>query len=144
MSMPSIPNMNVESNLTGEGALNLMLYSKGMENLSIAHLMNAEAEKIQFALGTLDTAKGALDFDLILKANNSARSVLKSVIMKEMLAGINMETAYESYKEMQPAVIIPVAPVAPEAPKTPEIPETPETPETPAAPEAPKAPEATV
>ena len=57
MSMPNIPNLNPTINIDRNDAVNIILSSIGMEELSLSHLLNAEAEKIQFSLGTLETAR---------------------------------------------------------------------------------------
>ncbi len=80
MSMPNIPDINPNIEIDRNDALNIILSSIGMEELSLAHIVNAEAEKIQFALGTLDTAKEAASLDDILKVNESAKKMLRDVI----------------------------------------------------------------
>ena len=87
MSMPSVPEMNVNR----EDAINLILSSIGMEELSLAHIVNAEAEKIQFALGTLSTATEAASLDDILSVNASAKRMLRDVIKNQMLISMKME-----------------------------------------------------
>lgn len=92
MSMPSIPNLTPEINLDRNDALNIILASIGMEELSLAHLVNAEAEKIQFALGTLDTAgETPQDMETILETNKLAGKMLRDVIKNQMLLGMKME-----------------------------------------------------
>ena len=49
MSMPVFPNTNI----TRENAINQILSSIAMEELSLSHILNAEGEKIQHVLGTL-------------------------------------------------------------------------------------------
>lgn len=87
MSMPSVPEMNVNR----EDAVNLILSSIGMEELSLAHIVNAEAEKIQFALGTLSTATEAASLSDILSVNASAKRMLRDVIKNQMLISMKME-----------------------------------------------------
>ncbi len=82
MSMPSIPNIDPSIGVTRDDAINLILSSIGMEELSLAHILNAEAEKIQFALGTLETATEAASLDDIMKVNSSAKKMLRDVIKK--------------------------------------------------------------
>jgi hypothetical protein len=47
MSMPNIPDIKPEINITLEETIKLLLASIALEELSLAHIMNAEAEKIQ-------------------------------------------------------------------------------------------------
>ncbi len=91
MSMPNIPNMNPSITVTRDDAVNMILSSIGMEELSLAHIVNAEAEKIQFALGTLETADGAASLDDIMAVNASAKRMLRDVIKNQMLIGMKME-----------------------------------------------------
>ena len=63
-----------------------------MEELSLAHLLNAEAEKVQFALGTLETAQGvAAGMDQILETNRLAGKMVRDVIKNQMLLAMKME-----------------------------------------------------
>lgn len=112
MSMPSIPNLDPTINLNRDDALNIILSSIGMEELSLAHIVNAEAEKIQFALGTLETANGqAATMEQIIETNNSAGKMLRDVIKNQMLIGMKMEDTVE----LALANIAVTAPVEPEA-----------------------------
>ncbi|MGL5675923.1 MAG: hypothetical protein ACRDDX_05900 [Cellulosilyticaceae bacterium] len=95
MSMPNIPDINPNVNITRDDAVNIILSSIGMEELSLAHIVNAEAEKIQFALGTLSTASGAATMEQILATNKSAEKMLRDVIKNQMLLGMKMEDTVE-------------------------------------------------
>ncbi|MFI3172074.1 MAG: hypothetical protein R3Y58_06895 [Eubacteriales bacterium] len=95
MSMPTIPNINPSIDVTRDDALNIILSSIGMEELSLAHIVNAEAEKIQFALGTLETAEGAASIEQIMEVNTSAKKMLRDVIKNQMLIGMKMEDTME-------------------------------------------------
>lgn len=92
MSMPSIPDLNPQVSINRDDALNVILSSIGMEELSMAHIVNAEAEKIQFALGTLETANNeAASLEDIMLVNKSANKMLRDVIKNQMLIGMKME-----------------------------------------------------
>ncbi len=95
MSMPTVPNINPSIDVTRDDALNIILSSIGMEELSLAHIVNAEAEKIQFALGTLDTATEAASIEQIMEVNTSAKKMLRDVIKNQMLIGMKMEDTME-------------------------------------------------
>ncbi|WP_246316953.1 hypothetical protein [Paenibacillus agri] len=51
MSQANIPNITPQITLTRDGVINLILSSIAMQELGLSHIINAEAEKIQFALG---------------------------------------------------------------------------------------------
>lgn len=92
MSMPNIPDLNPSVTINRADALNVILSSIGMEELSMAHIVNAEAEKIQFALGTLETSGGkAASIEQIMEVNNSSNKMLRDVIKNQMLIGMKME-----------------------------------------------------
>ncbi len=95
MSMPNIPDINSTVNINRDDSVNIILSSIGMEELSLAHILNAEAEKIQFALGTLETADGAASLEDIMKVNSSAKKMLRDVIKNQMLIGMKMEDTVE-------------------------------------------------
>ena len=96
MSMPNIPDLNPNVNIDRDDALNIIIASIGMEELSLAHIVNAEAEKIQFALGTLETAGGqAATMDQILETKQRGASFRRGVIKNMMLLGMTMEYTVE-------------------------------------------------
>lgn len=53
MSQANIPNITPAISLTRDEVVNLILSSIAMQELGLSHIINAEAEKIQYALGTL-------------------------------------------------------------------------------------------
>ncbi len=95
MSMPNIPDISSTVSINRDDSINIILSSIGMEELSLAHILNAEAEKIQFALGTLETADGAASLEDIMKVNSSAKKMLRDVIKNQMLIGMKMEDTVE-------------------------------------------------
>lgn len=52
MSLPTFPDENLSINR--EDAVNYILTSIAMEELALSHILNAEGEKIQYVIGTLD------------------------------------------------------------------------------------------
>ena len=92
MSMPTIPDLEPTVTIDRDDALNIILSSIGMEELSMAHIVNAEAEKIQFALGTLESAGGtAASLEEIMQVNKSSNKMLRDIIKNQMLIGMKME-----------------------------------------------------
>nr|WP_246552888.1 hypothetical protein [Paenibacillus tritici] len=53
MSTPNIPNITPTVAVSRDDVVNLLFSSIAMEQLGLAHIINAEGEKIQFSLGTL-------------------------------------------------------------------------------------------
>ena len=118
MSMPNIPNLNPQISVNRDDAVNIILSSIGMEELSLAHILNAEAEKIQFALGTLETAGGqASSMTDILETNKLASKMVRNVIKNQMLLSMKMEDTVDLAEQTQPVtqpVTLPVTePVVP-------------------------------
>lgn len=91
MSMPNIPSIEPSVTVTRNDAVNIILSSIGMEELSLSHILNAEAEKIQFALGTLETATAPATLEDILLVNKSAGKMLRDVVKNQMLLGMKLE-----------------------------------------------------
>jgi Trk K+ transport system NAD-binding subunit len=92
MSFPNIPDVDATIDLTTEDAVNLLLASIAFEELGLAHLINAEAEKIQYVLGTLETTPPAPPtIEELLEVNRSVDRTLRNVIKKEMLLQFKLE-----------------------------------------------------
>jgi len=93
MSYPNIPNITPSIELTKEDAVHLLLASIALEELGLAHIINAEAEKIQYVLGTLEgqTPPQPPTIGDLLKINRSVQHILRSVIQKQMLLQFKLE-----------------------------------------------------
>lgn len=94
MSMPHIPSVPEGTiNMTRKEVNNLLLASIAMEELALAHIVNAEAEKIQFVLGTLHHKSGGHPpkIDDLLEVNRAVGKILRDVIKKEMLLQFKLE-----------------------------------------------------
>ncbi|WP_276569954.1 DUF4573 domain-containing protein [Bacillus thuringiensis] len=107
MSQPNLPDINPNITLTREEAINLLLSSIAMQELGLAHIINAEGEKLQYALGTLTNNNLATPptFDQLIQLNKSVQSTLKSASETEML----LKGKLESVMEM-PTMIGPTGP----------------------------------
>lgn len=92
MSFPNIPDVSLNLNVTTDKIVNLLLASIAFEELGLAHVINAEAEKIQSVLGTLKgpTNKNPSLNDLE-RIDNSVDRILKDVIIKEILLLFKLE-----------------------------------------------------
>lgn len=85
MSQANIPNITPTISVDRDDALNLLLASIALEELGLAHILNAEGEKLQYVLGTLPgrTGPGPTIPDL-LNINKSIQDMLDSVMKAEM------------------------------------------------------------
>lgn len=133
MSMPNIPDIKPDISVSREDSINIVLSSIGMEEMSLAHILNAEAEKIQYALGTLEGSnKCPASFEHIMETNNASARVLRDVIKNQMLLSMKLEDIIE---------VIPTArPPQPEPPPCPPSPYPPCPPHPPCPPPYPPCP----
>ncbi len=103
MSVPHIPNINPEIDLPRHKVINLLLASIAFEELGLAHLINAEAEKIQSVLGTLrNNTNGNNNYavkdptiDELERIDRVVRKVLQDIIKKEMLLQFKLENVLQ-------------------------------------------------
>jgi hypothetical protein len=96
MSQANIPNITPIISLTLGQTVPLLLASIALEEIALAHIINAEAEKIQFVLGTLSTGNvlvpSTITISNLLTINQSVSQTLKDVIKKEMLLQFKLES----------------------------------------------------
>ncbi|WP_068775901.1 hypothetical protein [Paenibacillus sp. FJAT-26967] len=85
MSLPVVPNITPDITLTAEDAYNMLLISIAMEEIGLSHIINAEAEKIQFVLGTLHACSEPGTMKEIMLINKEVRATLDTVLLEEML-----------------------------------------------------------
>ncbi|MED1915382.1 hypothetical protein [Brevibacillus sp. DP1.3A] len=92
MSQPTIPNITPTISVTIEQSVSLLLTSIALEELALVNIMNAEAEKLQFVVGTSGiTPEVVPTISDILAVHNSVRRTLQDVIKKEMLLQFKLE-----------------------------------------------------
>jgi len=92
--MPELPDFSPHINIDRDDAINLLLTSIALEELSLAHIMNAEGEKLQKVIGDEDST-----FDVLMEANRSVEKMLRNVIKKEMLLQFKLEDVIELIDE---------------------------------------------
>lgn len=107
MSMPTIPNLDPTINITTVDALNVVLASIGFEELGLAHIINAEGEKIQSFLGTLEgqTVKPIVTIADLESLDSVVNKTLNTIIKKEMLLLMKLEDATTALKEARANII---------------------------------------
>ena len=93
MSMPNIPNIDSHINLTTNQASNIVLASIGFEELGLAHIINAEGEKIQSYLGTLEgqEVKKEIKLEELKELDKIVNDTLKAITKKELLLLMKLE-----------------------------------------------------
>ncbi|EJW18243.1 hypothetical protein M5X00_08755 [Paenibacillus alvei] len=98
MSQANIPNITPTISITLGQTVTLLLASIALEELALAHIVNAEAEKIQLVVGTLApgiTPRATVE-DL-LAIDDSVRRTLQDVIKKEMLLQFKLDSILTSF-----------------------------------------------
>lgn len=96
MSMPQIPDINPNISIDREDAINLLIASIGLEEIALSHILNAEGEKIQYILGTLDSRDpGEVTICDIMNVNESVQRTLRNAIKTEMLLQFKLEDAID-------------------------------------------------
>ena len=81
MSAPNFPHITPVISIGRDDAINLLLSSIAMEELGLSHILNAEGEKIQYALGRLSVPPTV---DQMLEMSESLRRTLNEAIKAEM------------------------------------------------------------
>ncbi|MDD3164805.1 MAG: hypothetical protein PHS97_03010 [Oscillospiraceae bacterium] len=89
MSFPTIPDVNPAISLNFCDAVNLLLTSIAMEEISLSKLMDAEREKMQSVLSCCTCRETAL-CDL-MRVNRSADDMLKTMAKLEMLLQFKLQ-----------------------------------------------------
>lgn len=83
-------------NLKREDVINIIIASIALEELSIAHILNAEGEKLQYVLGTLENIDtGEVTICDIMAVNKSIQKTLRAVIKTKILLQFKLENALE-------------------------------------------------
>ncbi|HBK52725.1 hypothetical protein [Syntrophomonas wolfei] len=92
MSLPTIPTITPSINLNRTQVINLLLASVALEELGLAHIINAEGEKLQAVLGTLPGLTiTATSISGLLSVNREVRRSLQTVLKNQMLLEFKLE-----------------------------------------------------
>jgi len=94
LSQPNIPNISPYISLTRYDATNLLLLSIAMEELGLAHILNAEGEKIQHFLKCKP-----LHLNDYLLINKSINKVLRSIVNSQITLLSKIEEISEFTEE---------------------------------------------
>ncbi|MFF2291081.1 hypothetical protein [Peribacillus butanolivorans] len=106
MSFPNIPNITPTISITTAQTVPLLLSSIALEELALAHIINAEAEKLQFVLGTLPTgttlSPAVVSVPNLLAVDASVQRTLRDVIKKEILLEFKFENVLDLLTTIPP------------------------------------------
>jgi len=86
MALPNVPNINPDITLTRNEVINLLLASIALEEIGLAHIINAEGEKIQTAISFDDAT-----LEDLISVDTSVSKTLRNIIKKEMLLQFKLE-----------------------------------------------------
>jgi hypothetical protein len=120
MSMPQFPDP--QTILTQEQALNAIITSIAMEETALSRIINAEGEKIHYAIKNLKGCGSAQRLDNLKKINESVTSMLATIsdmqlILKNKLKGaLDYMSAYGSTGICEPCADLPPCPPMPPCP----------------------------
>lgn len=92
MSFPNIPDINPDISVTFEDAINLLLTSIAMEEVSLSKLMDAETQKVLCIIK--DSNHDSILSDAI-KINKSVDDTLKDMIKLQMLLQFKLDNVKE-------------------------------------------------
>jgi len=82
------------SKLTREDAINKVLLSIAMEELGLSHIINAEGEKIQYVLGTLEGTVGpGASVDDVIRVNESVKNLLEQAAISQKALADKLKAA---------------------------------------------------
>lgn len=96
MSFPTIPQITPSISINRTQVINLLLASIALEELGLAHIINAEGEKIQAVLGTLPGLSiTATSISGLMSINREVRRTLQTVIKSQMLLQFKLEDILE-------------------------------------------------
>jgi len=93
MSLPKFPE---NPDLNREAVINQIISSIAMEELGLSHIINAEGEKLQYAMGTIEGVSGPTEqatIEDLLKLNESVRDTLDSTMQNQMFLKSKMQDA---------------------------------------------------
>lgn len=119
MSLPNIPNITPIIGINREEALTMILASIALEEMGLAHIINAESEKIRYVLNAGEQQAATLRD--IKDVNQGAERIVRDVMKLQML----LQEKLEDVISLSPRPPDPPKPPDPPIPPKPPCPEPP-------------------
>jgi len=111
----SLPEFSTGASPSREDAINQIISSIAMEEISLSHIINAEGEKLQYILGTIPGVSGpGATIEDVLKINESVQAVLQHASEVQTLLKSKLHDALSSAVLTGPTG--PPGPVGPASP----------------------------
>ena len=101
MSMPTL--LAEIPDVGREDAISQIIATIAMEEIGLSHILNAEGEKIQFALGTLATNRpltGTVTIDGLVALDNSVAAVLQAAAASMAALTYKLRVAVNAYVDV--------------------------------------------
>lgn len=98
MSQANIPNIDPIISVNLDQSIVMLLSSIALGERALAHLVNAEAEKIQYAVGTLVSPNEVgheVSVDQLLALNHSVYKTIHEVVLKELLLLLKLQNVLD-------------------------------------------------
>lgn len=111
MSMPRVPDITPEFELERDEAITLLLASIAMEEMGLAHILNAEGEKVQYLLGLKHKEKLAVE--QILQVNESVEAIIRSVTKLQIILSDKLDNVVRLLQHQRHEVQRPACPESP-------------------------------
>jgi len=98
MSQANIPNITPNITVSREDAISLVIGSIALEEMGLSHIFNAEGEKIQYVLGTLENnpIPKAASVEEVLKLNESVIRTLQQATENQQTLRNKFEAVLEA------------------------------------------------
>lgn len=116
MSLPTFPV--IDPPLKIEDSISMILASIAMEESALSHIINAEGEKLQYVLGTLDKKPDKkASVEELLAVNKSIKNLIDSITQNQLILKGKMQCAIDALEGY--CIIGPPGPQGPTGPTGP-------------------------
>ena len=109
-----MPRITIPATVTEENALANIIASIALEEAALAHIINAEGEKIQRVVGTFTPEGASEPLPLLVPATADDMQAINTTVSDMLETVSNIETSLHSkLRTVLAVLVIPPAPVTP-------------------------------